>query len=220
MVGGAIFGGPLGFVSALANIFVEETTGKDVGEHIVALAGFGPEENAPDATESTAPLLASDSRAEKPSATITAVAAAIAPAPTSQQARKPSTAAAVPVAAAEVPSSPHSVQPGALAKYQTTAWGALIAAQQANGANNQNLLRPLPMPVSALAWRSKTGAEAGPAGASAVPTSVSSLSASSSSPVWQIENLSAQELAERLLLYSKAFEANGKSRNAVADKAY
>lgn len=53
MVGGAIFGGPLGFVTALANIFVEETTGKDVGEHIVALAGFGPEENAPDARRPT-----------------------------------------------------------------------------------------------------------------------------------------------------------------------
>lgn len=34
--GGMMYGGPLGFVSAIANVMTEETTGKDIGENIIA----------------------------------------------------------------------------------------------------------------------------------------------------------------------------------------
>lgn len=37
VAGGTLFFGPLGTLSALANVAVEETTGKDVGEHVMAL---------------------------------------------------------------------------------------------------------------------------------------------------------------------------------------
>ncbi len=40
LAGGALYGGPLGFVSALANVIVEEQTGRDIGETVsVALLG-------------------------------------------------------------------------------------------------------------------------------------------------------------------------------------
>ena len=36
IAGGAIFGGPIGAVSSLANVIVEESSGKDIGEHVMA----------------------------------------------------------------------------------------------------------------------------------------------------------------------------------------
>lgn len=35
--GGALFGGPIGLVASLVNVLVDETTGKDVGEQVLAL---------------------------------------------------------------------------------------------------------------------------------------------------------------------------------------
>jgi hypothetical protein len=37
VLGGTLFGGPIGAIASLFNVFVEETTGKDLGEHAVAL---------------------------------------------------------------------------------------------------------------------------------------------------------------------------------------
>ncbi|WP_085901572.1 hypothetical protein [Kiloniella majae] len=46
VVGGMIYGGPTGFVSAIANSIVEETTGKDIGENIMeAFLGSDEDEN-------------------------------------------------------------------------------------------------------------------------------------------------------------------------------
>jgi len=42
--GGTLFGGPIGLVSSVINVIVDETTGKDVGEHVLAL--LEGEENA------------------------------------------------------------------------------------------------------------------------------------------------------------------------------
>ena len=39
--GGALFGGPIGLVAGLNNVLVDETTGKDVGEQVVALFDGG-----------------------------------------------------------------------------------------------------------------------------------------------------------------------------------
>ena len=43
LLGGGLFGGPLGVVSAAVGVAVEATTGKDLGEHVLALFD-GPEE--------------------------------------------------------------------------------------------------------------------------------------------------------------------------------
>ncbi len=37
ILGGALLGGPIGAGAAMANVFVEEATGKDAGEHVMAL---------------------------------------------------------------------------------------------------------------------------------------------------------------------------------------
>ncbi|MDP6786620.1 MAG: hypothetical protein QGI13_05765 [Rhodospirillales bacterium] len=37
VMGGTLFGGPIGAVASLINVFIEESTGKDLGEHAVAL---------------------------------------------------------------------------------------------------------------------------------------------------------------------------------------
>ena len=37
VLGGTLFGGPIGAIVSLINVFVEESTGKDMGEHAVAL---------------------------------------------------------------------------------------------------------------------------------------------------------------------------------------
>jgi hypothetical protein len=49
IVGGAIFGGPIGAVASTANVVVKSTTGRDIAENAFALAGFDvtPEPNKP-----------------------------------------------------------------------------------------------------------------------------------------------------------------------------
>jgi len=40
IIGGAIFGGPIGAVSSTVNVVVKSTTGKDIAENAFAMAGF------------------------------------------------------------------------------------------------------------------------------------------------------------------------------------
>lgn len=47
LAGGALFGGPIGFLAALANMAVEATTGRDIGGHAMAMLGGGDSEDAP-----------------------------------------------------------------------------------------------------------------------------------------------------------------------------
>ena len=47
LAGGALFGGPIGFLAALANLAVEAATGRDIGEH--ALAMFADDDTGGDA---------------------------------------------------------------------------------------------------------------------------------------------------------------------------
>lgn len=49
MAGGGLFGGVIGLVASLANVVVEDATGQDMGEHVLALVtddGAGPAEVA------------------------------------------------------------------------------------------------------------------------------------------------------------------------------
>lgn len=41
ILGGALFGGPLGFMAGIGSTLVAETTGKDVGEHLLAAVTGG-----------------------------------------------------------------------------------------------------------------------------------------------------------------------------------
>jgi hypothetical protein len=48
LLGGALFGGPLGLATAAANTAIEQTTGKDVGDHVLALLHWpAPSTEAP-----------------------------------------------------------------------------------------------------------------------------------------------------------------------------
>lgn len=44
LIGGSLFGGPIGFAAALANVVVEDASGTDIGGHIFAMANGGGEE--------------------------------------------------------------------------------------------------------------------------------------------------------------------------------
>ena len=39
IAGGTLFGGPIGAAASVANVIVEHNTGKDLGEHVMALLG-------------------------------------------------------------------------------------------------------------------------------------------------------------------------------------
>jgi len=57
VVGSTLFFGPLGIISALANIAVEESTGKDIGAHVADWTGFSANANQPAIAETeNAPL--------------------------------------------------------------------------------------------------------------------------------------------------------------------
>lgn len=47
IAGGTLFGGPIGMAVSLVSAMVQEDTGKDPGEHALAVLGLGPDENAP-----------------------------------------------------------------------------------------------------------------------------------------------------------------------------
>lgn len=83
MAGGTLYGGPLGFVSSLANTVVEEATGKDIGGNMVALFSDSEEAAAATTTASAPPVpgepaLASlAAQTKQPAATATKAPAAI-----------------------------------------------------------------------------------------------------------------------------------------------
>ncbi|MCZ4281160.1 hypothetical protein O4H49_10255 [Kiloniella laminariae] len=59
--GGMMYGGPLGFVSAIANVMTEETTGKDIGENIIAsLIGDDTQTPSPQVASAQTTSLAAD----------------------------------------------------------------------------------------------------------------------------------------------------------------
>lgn len=83
VIGGFLFGGPLGLVSSVFNAMIEQTTGKDLGDQALALFRPGSQEPSPDAAPQFAaaqPDIAPLSRrllgAEAPSTPAAALAAA------------------------------------------------------------------------------------------------------------------------------------------------
>ncbi|HEC90185.1 MAG TPA: hypothetical protein ENI55_00815 [Alphaproteobacteria bacterium] len=51
--GGALFGGPIGLVASLINVMVDETTGKDIGEQVLALFSGGAPTKTAELTNQT-----------------------------------------------------------------------------------------------------------------------------------------------------------------------
>ncbi len=60
IVGGALFGGPIGIAASAIDVLIKEDSGKDVGEHAMAAMGFGsdqPASPAPVVAEAPKPVI-------------------------------------------------------------------------------------------------------------------------------------------------------------------
>lgn len=69
VLGGALFGGIIAFVAAVVNAFIADTTGKDIGEHVLALfdgSGEGPRVATAAATQPPAASASGDAQAVAP----------------------------------------------------------------------------------------------------------------------------------------------------------
>ena len=180
LAGGALFGGPLGFVSAIANAAFTEATGKDVGEQLLALAGFGP-------GTSPAETIAVAQSGELAGQTAS-VAALSAPGAASGNETPTSPAASIPPT---LFSPPGLQDKAALARsrslpasdYDRQLLAALLGANDKLGAQRARNT-PLPLPA-AIAERDN--------GKPATPLAPA-----------RAEDLSAEELAQRLVLYTQA----------------
>ncbi len=67
LIGGTLFGGPIGFIASAISGMIEESTGKDVGDHVLAFAGIdfgGQKATAPAQTGLAETGLAEATRAE------------------------------------------------------------------------------------------------------------------------------------------------------------
>jgi hypothetical protein len=70
IAGGALFGGLIGAVSSLVNVVIEELTGSDLGEHVLALfeddGGAEPEPDAPTVDVAQASLVTAAGNEQRP----------------------------------------------------------------------------------------------------------------------------------------------------------
>ena len=201
LMGGALFGGPIGFASAMINSVIEGATGADAGEHLLALLGDG----TPAAEGTRVAAAATPAAANTPvrTAARTPLVLSVTPLPASPpQVAVPTPAApAAPAARAATPVPAVLV----LAHAQAAAEGAVagskggvptISAAQAGGiAVWQPMLKaPLSLPVSAVkdtASEVEAHAETG--------------------RKRRAEEFTAQELAQRLRLYASRRESIGPS---------
>jgi len=204
LIGGAIFGGPLGFASALANSAIEEATGKDLGEHVIALVRFGSDGSGTE-TPSTSrkPFVTNVFTAgEAPVTSATPLKGAHTSTAVTPPIPLPNSTTAVVIQPPPSPTAagsalPYAIKSRALAGYQSTAWGALLTAQQAERAATTPSF-PLP---------------------SASPSKHSPVTQGSVVP-GKIEHLTAQEFAERLMLLTQALNSTSEPRNRSDDRAY
>jgi hypothetical protein len=176
LVGGALFGGPIGLAAAAANCMVEESTGKDVGEHVLAL--FKDDQPAtPDAAPTT--MVAS-----APTQSNSPVAAA---AVSSSPAKAAAADAAPVIALPETGAAQGGAQPMVFSlDGMQAAPAAAVAAQAQPSRLDQGAAQSKPMPLMAANSRFMTAparksAEAAPLPQVTVP--VSNGSARSNVPV-------------------------------------
>ncbi len=91
VVGDAIYGGPIGFVSGLLGVLVKEESGKDIGEHVIATLTGGSDSAPAASTEAAAPAV------QPPAPTADATAASATVDATPAPAASPAVASALPV---------------------------------------------------------------------------------------------------------------------------
>ncbi|HTY69433.1 MAG TPA: hypothetical protein VMH36_22450 [Alphaproteobacteria bacterium] len=107
VLGGALLGGPLGLIASAASAIVEQSTGKDAGQHVIAM--LLPQGDAPPATPQNQRYAADTSAASTP---VAAAPADTAPAHRTADAT-PAPASAGVATAPDVASSPAQPQPAA-----------------------------------------------------------------------------------------------------------
>ncbi|HEX3499156.1 MAG TPA: hypothetical protein VHT04_07500 [Stellaceae bacterium] len=120
MIGDAIYGGPIGFVTGLVNAEVKQESGKDVGEQMIALLGGDTSAPAADPKTIAAKEAAPDSAAPQASATTqgdaaSPVAGAVAAASTAPGAAAPGVGAPAVAAISPTPSSAPAAPAAAMA---------------------------------------------------------------------------------------------------------
>ncbi len=119
LAGGALYGGPIGLVGELINCAIEDHTGKDVGDHMVAMIedGFG---SSPSGDGSTQLAAASPAAAAAAGGATAATPAPGAQTADAQTAMARTAAAAEPPAPLAAPQSPVAAAPIKLAAAQLT----------------------------------------------------------------------------------------------------
>ncbi len=107
VLGGALLGGPLGLIASAASAIVEQSSGKDVGQHVIAM--LVPQGDAPPASPQNQRYAADTPATSKP---VAAAPADSAPAPGTAEAT-PAPASAGVAPAPDLASSPAQPQPAA-----------------------------------------------------------------------------------------------------------
>ena len=228
ILGGTLFGGPVGFLSAAANALYEETAGEDIGQTLVAF--FSGEEAAPEpqfAGAGDRPAeLAAGATAAFPSASAGApltTAAGPGAAPVPPQAEPPA-----PVSRQLAPES-DAVQtapagPGMLtgqnamqALFNDLRGGGPDAIAPRQRQDGEAAMRSYPLPDRAP--RHATPAAAPRPAAQAVAGSGNSAAAAAVHPLIVAQNAGEADIAERMMLALDKYATMSRQRHDDTDKA-
>lgn len=220
VMGGILFGGVVGGAAAIANAVLEQSTGRDLGDHVLASLGAGGQEAGAATAVAQAPAPASAAQAASTPTTPQTVAAATAAAlrPTASAA-PPETAAPVPAAAAPGAASLRDAlaspvgehRPNRMPARDTIPANTMQAKQAAALANQQRLARLGESPAAAArptASAAPPATAAPPAQATAVPVADAAAAAPGGLPPDMLPDVMLRNLAK--------YEA---ARRAAAAKA-
>ena len=186
LLGGGLFGGPLGVASAAVGVAVEATTGKDLGEHVLTLFD-GPEEAPATAIAWAGPRVGAVALADPQPEPATAIAWA------------------GPRTAPVVPGDPQPAPDDGLAKGAIAPEPAAVDARLALAADQAGLV-PIEPLLAHVALRAgdAVASEGTPDGYRAIAGGAAS------------DRLSAIELARILALYHRNARAIQQSQSAIA----
>ncbi|WP_051341362.1 hypothetical protein [Azospirillum halopraeferens] len=155
VMGGILFGGPLGGAAAVTNVVVEQASGRDIGDHMMAAVGMG-------GTAAAVPAANPEAPAAQGGAGATNWAAAPLSAPVAAQ-----------MAAAQPAAAPAAVQ--AAAAQPAAPAGAETAAPKAAGAEKPPGRMPPRDTVLANTLQAKHAARGNPPPAPAVPAAMAAV---------------------------------------------
>ena len=209
LLGGGLFGGPLGVASAAVGVAVEATTGKDLGEHVLTLFD-GPEEAPATAIAWAGPRVGAVALADPEAAPTAAIAWAgprVGAVALADPQPEPATAIAWagPRTAPVVPGDPQPAPDDGLAKGAIAPEPAAVDARLALAADQAGLV-PIEPLLAHVALRAgdAVASEGTPDGYRAIAGGAAS------------DRLSAIELARILALYHRNARAIQQSQSAIA----